>query len=221
MSALIAAGMARLILVRHGEASGNRELRYLGTTDAPLTERGRRQAEQVARALSVYAPAVVYTSPLVRAAETAAAIGADAGVAVRIDAELRETAYGEWEGLTRAQVMAKAATLLRRWEADAAMEPPGGGESLCETQRRVAACADKLAAHHAGTSLALVSHVGPVKALVSQALGLGAEAARRMWLDPASISVVDWPAEPGGRATLRLYNSIAHLADGVRWLPSQ
>jgi broad specificity phosphatase PhoE len=65
----------------------------------------------------------------------------------------------------------------------------------------------------------LVSHVGPIKALICDALGLGPAGARRMWLDPATVSVVDWPVAPGAPAALRLFNSFAHLREGVRWVP--
>lgn len=219
MTASVPEGMTRLVLVRHGEASGNREMRYLGSTDAPLTANGHAQADQVARAVVQFAPVVVYASPLTRAVATATAIGLFVSAEVRIEANLRESAFGAWEGLTRAEALARDAGLVRRWESDADVAPPDGGESLSETQRRVAVCADLLAARHPGTTLALVSHVGPVKALVCCALGLGADAARRMWLDPASISVVDWPADSTRTASLRIYNSVAHLEDGVRWLP--
>jgi probable phosphoglycerate mutase len=209
--------MTRLVLVRHGEASGNREMRYLGATDAPLTVRGRAQAAEVARAAAAFGLAAVYASPLRRARETAEAIAAAAGLELTVEPELRETDYGEWEGLTRREAMERAPELLRRWEADPEAAPPGG-ESLAATLARVAACADALAARHAGGTLALVSHVGPIKALVCAALGLDAGGARRMWLDPASLSVVEWPAEPGRVAALRVFNASGHLSEGVRWM---
>jgi broad specificity phosphatase PhoE len=218
-SAQVAEGVARLVLVRHGEAGGNRELRYLGSTDAPLTERGRAQAEHVARALVAFRLDAVYASPLARAMETAEAIARAAGLAARIEPDLRESAYGAWEGLTRAEVLAREPDLLRAWEADPDVAPPGGGESLGATQRRVVACAGALAMRHPGATVALVSHVGPVKALVCHALGLGPQGARRMWLDPASITVLDWPLAPGRTGPLRLYNATGHLPDGVRWMP--
>lgn len=219
MSGALPATKARLVLARHGEAGGNRELRYLGDSDVPLTAHGQEQAEQLARALAAFRLDAIYTSPLARAAETAHAIGRVAGLTPRVEPDLRESAYGAWEGLTRAEVLARDAETLRRWEADPDVAPPGGGESLRATQRRVVACVAALAARHPGATLALVSHVGPVKALVCHALGLGPEGARRMWLDPATITVLDWPVTPGHPAALRLYNDFAHLTDGVRWLP--
>jgi ribonuclease H / adenosylcobalamin/alpha-ribazole phosphatase len=218
VSATAPEGLTRLALVRHGETSGNREMRYLGSTDQPLTDRGRTQADEVAWALTAYPLQAVYTSPLARAAATAEAIARMAKLEVRIEPGLRETDYGDWEGLTRAEALARDGERLRQWEADPDVAPLGGGESLRQTQHRVAACVDQLALAHPGLTLALVTHVGPVKGLVCRALGLGPEGARRMWLDPASITIVDWPASRGGQAILRLYNVTSHLAEGARWL---
>jgi hypothetical protein len=54
--------------------------------------------------------------------------------------------------------------------------------------------------------------------LACSALGLGPEGARRLWLDPASISVLDWPQAHDRPAIVRVYNDTSHLAEGVRWL---
>jgi probable phosphoglycerate mutase len=135
-----------------------------------------------------------------------------------MEPELREMGYGAWEGLLHAEVVARDPELLRRWEADADVAPPGG-ESLIAVAARATACAERIAHERGGMCVALISHVGPIKALIGHALGLGPAAARRMWLDPATISVVDWPAAPGATPALRLYNSFAHLDGGVRWLP--
>src|SRR5258706_6988500 len=93
----------RFVLVRHGEASGNREMRYLGATDAPLTERGQAQARQLASALALYRPAALYTSPLLRARQTAEAVAAVLGLAVVPDPRLPGGEFGPWGNPTPAQ----------------------------------------------------------------------------------------------------------------------
>jgi ribonuclease H / adenosylcobalamin/alpha-ribazole phosphatase len=213
----------RFVLVRHGEASGNREMRYLGTTDAPLTERGQAQARQLANALALYRPAALYTSPLLRACQTAGAVAAALGLAVVADPRLREEDFGAWENRTRAEVQAADPQRLAAWEAGDTIAPPGG-ESLAAVRERVAACADALARRHPGETVLLASHVGPIKALVCAALELPAAGARRMWLDPASICVVDWLLDAGGaRSTgvLRVFNATAHLDPPARWLEAR
>jgi probable phosphoglycerate mutase len=213
----------RFVLIRHGEADGNQEMRYLGTTDAPLTPLGQVQAAQLARAAGVFHVTAIYTSPLVRARQTAEALAALYDLRMMEDGRLREEAFGDWENRTRAEVQATAAVQLAAWESGDETAPPGG-ESLAQVRERVLACADALAAAHPGQTVALVSHVGPIKLLVCAALGLPPSGARRMWLDPASICVVDWrPApegsDPGQRTgVLRVYNAVAHLDPPVRWI---
>jgi ribonuclease H / adenosylcobalamin/alpha-ribazole phosphatase len=217
VSASIPPRMCRMVLVRHGEAEGNRELRYLGDHEALLTERGLVQAEQVAVTLTRFDVVAIFSSPRARAQQTATAIARGAGIHVHLEPDLRELSYGEWEGLLHTEVMALHPDLLRRWETDAEVAPPGG-ESLRAMSARVVACADRLASAHGGQCIAMVSHVGPIKALVCHALGLGVDGARRMWLDTATVCVVDWPLTSDGAGVLRLFNSFGHLTEGVRWL---
>ena len=221
MSDLARRPYARFLLLRHGEAEGNRELRYLGVTDAPLTELGREQARKLAAAVRPFGVATIYSSPLARARETAQALADDSQLPVIIRDDLREMDFGAWEGRTRASVLAGDADLLAAWEASAEVAPPGG-ESLVGVRARAVACANTLAALHPGQTVALVSHVGPIKSLVCAVLGLPIAGAQRMWLDPASICVVEWrpvsaPDAAGGSGFLRVFNALGHL-DPPRWL---
>lgn len=202
----------RFILVRHGEAEGNRELRYLGASDVALTAQGRQQAFVLAQALRALPLRAIYSSPLVRARDTAAAVAVEIGLDVVVCVDLRESDYGAWERLTRAEAQTRDATRLAAWEAGEDVTPPDG-ERLADVQVRVVACADALTAHHPGQTVVVVSHVGPIKALACAALGLPPTAAHRMWLDPASISIVDWRRAEDGRVSgiLRGFNIVAHL----------
>jgi broad specificity phosphatase PhoE len=207
----------RLLLVRHGEAHSNREMRYLGSLDEPLTELGHRQADRVAAALSQLPIAAVYASPLRRAAQTGERIAAGLGITMVAEPRLREQSFGQWEGLTRAQVLDRSQgdrELLAAWEADAAAAPPGG-ESLEAVAGRVRAMAADLTLAHPGAWIAVVSHVGPIKALLCTALAVPLAAARRLFLDPATLSVIDWGEAP----VVRLFNSHEHLGwREARWM---
>jgi probable phosphoglycerate mutase len=202
----------RFVLVRHGEASGNRELRYLGSSDVALTALGQEQARRLVQALRRFPLCAIYTSPLVCAREPAQAIAVETGLSVRISSDLCEGDFGAWEQLTRMAVLARDARHLVAWEAGAAIAPPEG-ESLAEIRVRVVACVEALAVRHAGETIALVRHAGPIKALVCAALELPAAGAMRMWLDPASISIIDWRRDEVGRSAglLRAFNAVAHL----------
>jgi len=207
----------RLLLVRHGQATANVELRYLGSRDDPLTSHGMWQAARLAEALRPLPIAAIYSSPLRRATETAGAIAAVWGRAVSVDERLREGSFGDWEGLSRAEVLARSqqeGVLLARWEADPSAAPPNG-ESLESVQARTLALVHDLAELHGGAWIVLVSHVGPIKALLCAALHAPLTTARRLFLDPATISVVDWSAFP----VVRLFNAHAHLGwEAARWM---
>jgi broad specificity phosphatase PhoE len=209
--------MARFFLVRHGETAENVQMRYLGMRDEPLNENGQGQAQLVAEALSRIPVRMIVSSPMRRAADTAARIQEACGAELRVDPRLAEGSFGRWEGLTRDEVLklgSEDAALLARWESDSSCSPPGG-ESMESLQKRVVNLVEDLAAERPGDSVVLVSHVGPVKALLGAVLDIPLQATRHMFLDPATISVVEW----GRERWLRLFNSHAHLGwPNARWM---
>jgi broad specificity phosphatase PhoE len=193
-----------LILVRHGETAVNTEGRLQGRVEAALTERGREQAERLAVAVAALEPVAVVSSPLRRARETAAAIAASTGLDVEIDARLTELHYGDWEGSRFADVPEGT---FDTWRADPTFTPPGG-ESLVDVRTRVVPCIEALLDRE--RPVVAVSHVSPIKAAVTWALGVGDETAWRMHLNVASISRVD--RRPGdGDALLAGFNETTHL----------
>lgn len=206
--------LLRLLLVRHGEVLSNREMRYVGSRDEPLADSGIEQAERLAAALAPLPVRAVYSSPLERARETGRRIAESRDVPLRLEPRLREQCFGEWEGLSRTEVLATDADRLRLWEADLGTAPPGG-ESLESVQTRMLELAGDLARDHAGDWVVLVSHVGPIKALLCSALGAPLATARRMFLDPGTLSVIDWSDRP----VVRLFNAHGHLGwESARWM---
>src|SRR5215813_2122048 len=90
----------RVLLLRHAETAWNRERRYQGWTDTPLSAAGLQQAEAAARELKEHPFVAVYSSPLQRAQETAVPIASVHGLEVVTDPAFKELGFGEWEGLT-------------------------------------------------------------------------------------------------------------------------
>lgn len=190
-------------------------MRYLGSRDEPLSSDGAGQAERLAAALGPLPLAAVYASPLCRAAETGRRIAAARGLDLRLEERLREQCFGAWEGLTRSEVLEKGGREhLLRWEADLGLAPPGG-EPLTAVQARMIALVEDLRREHAGAWVALVSHVGPIKALLCAALGAPLATARNLFLDPGTLTVLDW----GERPVVRLFNAHGHLGwEEARWM---
>ncbi|HEY1388786.1 MAG TPA: histidine phosphatase family protein [Ktedonobacterales bacterium] len=206
--------VVRLILARHGEAEGSREYRFNGSSDVPLTLHGVAQARLLADAVYPLAPVAVYTSPLARARATAEAIATRSNLTVEIQPDLREQAYGAWERLTADEARQRDPKRFAAWSAGQRIAPPAG-EALSAVRQRVVACVCELAERHAGETVALVAHVGPIKALLCAALGLPLSGSRRFWIDPASYSVVDWRVTADGqqRSLVRGINIVSHLAE--------
>lgn len=208
----------RFILVRHGETAANREMRYIGSRDDVLTEKGQRQAQQLADALAPLPIAAIYSSPLCRARDTAHPLADRLALPVIVSDQIRESAFGAWEGMSRAEVLEHSAewsAQLHAWEADTSVSPPGG-ESIAAMTARVTAFAESLLERHAGQTIVFVAHVGPVKAMIAATLGASPAVVQRMFLDSATISVVDWGET---KRFLRLFNSHAHLGwTTARWM---
>jgi broad specificity phosphatase PhoE len=189
-----------LVLVRHGQSVLNAQGCLAGRVDTPLTALGSAQATEVAAAVaSIGAADRLISSPLQRARATAAAFGAPADV----DERWVELDYGPYDGVPLGEVPAE---VWAAWRRDVAWEPPGG-ESIAALGVRVRdACEDALGAPD--TLTVVVTHVSPIKAAVAWALGVGDEASWRMFVAPASITVIG----RGDRGpVLRAFNVTAHL----------
>jgi len=202
----------RFVLVRHGVTELSVARRFAGRSDLPLTERGVQQAELAADRLAGLAGSVaaVFSSPLLRTRQTADRIAGRLGLPVTIEDGLIETDYGAWDGHSFDEVRQRWPADLARWLADPTAVPTGG-ESFQTVGRRVGAARDRIVERHPGQVVLLVSHVSPIKLLVQSALGAPVSAVHRMYLEPASITVIDYlDGNPAG-ASLRGYNDTAHL----------
>jgi probable phosphoglycerate mutase len=180
-----------LILVRHGESTGNADGLLLGRIDAPLTPRGLAQAETVGPLVA--GATRVISSSLQRARRTAEALGT--GLPVEIDDRWIEVDYGEFDGRPLTSVPDE---VWVRWRSDPDYRPTGG-ESLREAGTRVrAACEELFAVDGEGArgpgAVVVVSHVSPIKAATCWALGLGDEGAWRLYLATASLTRITWGA---------------------------
>ncbi|MFG1609383.1 histidine phosphatase family protein [Actinoplanes sp. NPDC049265] len=107
--------MTRLIVWRHGNTDWNATHRVQGQTDVPLNELGHQQAVDAAALLVRFKPDAIVASDLRRAADTAAALAAVTGLAVKHDQRLRERSFGLWEGLTMTEVAERRPEEYARW----------------------------------------------------------------------------------------------------------
>ncbi|MBI5136176.1 MAG: histidine phosphatase family protein [Nitrospirae bacterium] len=163
-----------LLLIRHAPADSGGGLR--GWRDVPLTADGHAVAIRMADAARGLPLDFIYTSHLARSRSTAAPMGAALGRFPRPLRALAERRFGAWEGLPAAAL--PAADLARLW-SDPRFTPPGG-ESTAALARRVTRAVAGLCRRHPGGTLALVTHGGPIRALLGHWLGLGVGAMLRL-----------------------------------------
>jgi probable phosphoglycerate mutase len=166
--------MTRILLMRHGQSEWNATGRWQGQADPPLSDLGRRQAREAARAIG--AVDAVWSSDLQRAVETAAIISADIGVGpVVLDPDLRERDAGEYSGLTRAEIEERFPGYLADHRRPPGWEPD---EHLLARALRVvheiAATVpggDVLAVTHGGLVYTLEAHLGASHARLANTEG--------------------------------------------------
>jgi probable phosphoglycerate mutase len=198
----------RLLLVRHGETARTAERRYSGRGDVPLTGRGLAQAAAVASRLAGLPLAAVVTSPLERCLRTAEILAGPGRSPVVVDDDLIECDFGDWEGLTFREVRERYPAEVGAWLGSTAVAPPGG-ESLEAVALRVARATARLRDGYGPGTVAVVSHVSPLKLMLREALAAGDAFLYRCHLDPAGMSTVDmWP---DGAVSVRGVNETAHL----------
>lgn len=204
----------RLVLVRHGSTEHSAERRLSGRNELPLTEKGNAQAGALAARLGRLGDvAAVIASPLRRTRETAAHIAGALGLDVDIEPDVQEVDFGSWEGRTFGEIGQSDAAALAAWTGSPHAAPPGG-ESFAQLAERLRPARDRVVAAHPGRTVIVVSHVTPIKMLLVDALGAPLDSLYRVFLDPASVSVIDYPQ--GRLSSVSLINDTSHLADGQR-----
>ncbi len=201
-------GNTLLTLIRHGQTDANIDDRWQGVTDGELTLDGRAQAA----ALAGWYPGLdsLYSSPLRRAQDTAAALGEVLGVPVVSHEGVIEMHLGDWEDLTTPTIQAEWAHLWEQIYHQGEDLPRGStGESLTETAARMEAALQELAHRHAGARVGVVSHGGAIRSFVLDRLGIGHEGRDRLaFVDNTAVTHVVISEDS---ATIADYNVAPHL----------
>ena len=207
--------MTRLLLVRHGETDWTVQGRFLGHTNLPLNGRGQRQAAAIAQALSCETIHAIYASDLDRAMITAQAIAGfqestHNTVPVVPESRLREVNFGDWDGLTYAEILARDPDSVNAWQGDFLKTAPPGGESLRQLAGRLKPFLEDVASAYPDETFVVAAHAGSLQCLLCLALGVSLKMYWQFRLAPASISQIS--LYPEG-AIVNLLNDTCHLKD--------
>jgi probable phosphoglycerate mutase len=174
-----------LVLARHGETEWSRDGRHTGRTDIPLTDEGRRQAERLAPKLAEWSFARVLSSPLARALDTCRLAGLGDSVATTDD--LLEWDYGEYEGITTAEIRGS------RPDWNLWRDGCPGGEAAADVGARV----DRVIAAVGDLDgpVALFAHGHVLRVLTARWLGLDAHDGALFALGTGTLSVLGYERE--------------------------
>jgi len=157
--------LRRIVLVRHGETVGNSGIRFHGSGDVALSDKGRAQMRATAFALRDEAFDLVVASSLQRSWEAAWIVSG--GAQVRLDSRLREVDFGRWEGLTKDEIEASDPILYADWQARAAGFEYPDGERRADFRGRIEGSLSDLNQSGARNAL-LAVHKGVIRVIVEQ-----------------------------------------------------
>jgi glucosyl-3-phosphoglycerate phosphatase len=217
----------RLVMLRHGQTEYNAGSRMQGQLDTELSDLGREQAAAAAEVLAKRQPALIVSSDLRRALDTAVALGERSGLPVLVDMRLRETHLGDWQGLTHLEVDASAPGARLAWRDNARWAPHGGESRVDVAARSMPLVAELIAAQsewgvdEPERPVVLVAHGGLIAALTAALLGLPVDS----WPTLGGMGNASWVQLSGHSGTnaapedirwrLDVWNASAQVANDV------
>lgn len=203
------AEMTRIYLVRHGETLWNKDLRYQGHRDIPLSEVGLAQAEKISARLAAEKLDVIYASDLSRAMETARIIARPHNLPIKTEPRLKETNFGLWEGLTYKELNEQFPEDMNGWRTNPRDTKIPGGESLAEVMLRCKEGMDALIKENLNRTILLVAHGGIIRMIIAEILGMDINSYWKIKQDNVALNIIEYYGED--RAILCLLNDINHL----------
>lgn len=207
-----------IYVVRHGHTASTESKLISGSNDDPqLSELGVADAKAAALAIielgdrfDLPKPSLIVHSDMKRTTETAHLISGDISAPARSDSRLREISFGSWEGRSMPDLEGQSAE-VDKWRGSVQLKPPGG-ESVLELESRVLRSLSDLIAENAGSAVAIVSHMMPLRSIAKKALGSSAASHWSLQFAPGSVSVYRFFGEE--LAEVFCLNSCEHLPRG-------
>ena len=203
--------MTHFILIRHGETEWNRVVRFRGRADISLNDVGLAQAAATARRVAAeWQPAAIYCSPMVRARQTAQAVAERVGLPVQTHEGLHDIDFGQLQGLTVDEAVARWPEVVRSWAATPEATRFPGGERLADLRGRSTAMLTELTDRYPDQTVVLVGHTVINRVILLGVLGLGLERFWHLGQDTCAVNVFEATA---GDYVLHSLNDTCHLRD--------
>lgn len=195
--------VTKLYLIRHGETEGAQSNHYKGYIDVPLSEKGIKQMERLAKYIYQNTESrsietqntelsVVYTSDLSRAVKSAEIIAEPHSIKPIVVKALKERNFGIWEGMSFDEIKEKHPEEFKAWADNPLKFSPMQGESTIEIKDRVLKAFNEILKKHNGENIAVVAHGGINRIILCHLLGIPLENIFRIEQDFAALNIVEF-----------------------------
>jgi len=200
-----------LYMVRHGQTASSRENRFSGSSDPPLTAVGEAMARAFAQAYASLIWDAIYTSPMLRARQTADPLCRLTGVQATVEDGLKEIAYGEWEDLRQDEVKERWPEAFAYWADDVASRGTPGGETAFQVAARAMRVVEGIRSRHERGNVLLVSHKATLRVVTCALLGLDVRLFRERLAQP--VAAVTMFVVTNRTAQLAIFGDRSHLSE--------
>ena len=182
--------MGQVIFLRHGQAKNNTERILAGRTEGiPLTERGIQQAEHTAQLLEHMNISAIYSSPIQRAKHTAEIVGNHNSLDVQIDDRLIELDMGKFTGMPYDEIFSSHGNVFMKFYNGELEIAHNGVETFSEVKKRVNGIVEHVLEKHPNENVVLVTHMDPIKAMLSSIFELTPTALFELIIANASLNI--------------------------------
>ena len=182
--------MGSIIFLRHGQAKNNVERKLAGRTPGfPLTEQGIDQAQKAADFLQHMKISAIYTSPIERAKHTAEIVAEKTSLDVTIDDRLIELDMGKFTGMPYNEIFSKHGNVFLKFYSGELEIAHNGVETFTEVKKRVLGIVEHVMVNHPNQNVVLVTHMDPIKAMLSTVVDLSPNNLFELIIANASLNI--------------------------------
>ena len=179
-----------IIFLRHGQAINNTKRLLAGRTPGvPLTEHGIKQAESTARFLKPFNISAIYSSPIERAEKTAEIVAKHNSLDYKIDDRLIELDMGKFTGMPYDEIFKKHGNVFLKFYDGELEIAHNGVETFTQVKNRVLSMIDHVLKEHNSENVLLVTHMDPIKAMISTTMNANANAMFELIIENASLTI--------------------------------
>lgn len=182
--------MSLIIFLRHAQAKNNVERILAGRTKGiPLTQTGIQQAQKIATFLQPLKISTIYSSPIERALHTAEIVSNKLDLGCKIDERLTEIEMGSFSGMQYDEMFAKYGNVFLKFYQDNSLIQKNGVETFSSVKKRVLDMVNYCSKKHEGQNVLLVTHMDPIKAMISTILQPKPESLYELVIRNASLTI--------------------------------